>query len=84
MTCKGWLEITMENSLVKSKWTLNTNSASCLNKKNASQFLCILQYIFKLENVSMRIKDQEVSVFHGHLYNKNIYITQDSFEKKQL
>jgi hypothetical protein len=32
----------------------------------------------------MRIKDQEVSVFHGHLYNKNIYITQDSFEKKQL
>ena len=35
-----------------------TNSASCLNKKHASQALCILQYIFKLENVSMRIKDQ--------------------------
>jgi hypothetical protein len=33
-------------------------SASCLNKKYASQALCILQYIFKLENVSMRIKDQ--------------------------
>ena len=32
--------------------------ASCLNKKHASQALCILQYIFKLENVSMRIKDQ--------------------------
>jgi hypothetical protein len=31
-----------------------------LNKKHASQALCILQYIFKLENlnVSMRIKDQ--------------------------
>ena len=35
-----------------------TNSASCLNKKHASQALCILQYIFKLESVSMRIKDQ--------------------------
>ena len=35
-----------------------TNSVSCLNKKHASQALCILQYIFKLENVSMRIKDQ--------------------------
>jgi hypothetical protein len=58
MTCKGWLEITMENNLVKSRWTLNTNSASCLNKKHVSQALCILQYIFKLENVSMRIKDQ--------------------------
>ena len=58
MTCKEWLEITTENSLVKSRWTLNTNSASCLNKKHASQALCILQYIFKLENVSMRIKDQ--------------------------
>jgi hypothetical protein len=58
MTCKGWLEITMENSLVKSRWTLNTNSAACLNKKHASQALCILQYIFKLENMSMRIKDQ--------------------------
>ena len=29
-----------------------------LNKKHASQALCILQYIFKLESVSMRIKDQ--------------------------
>ena len=35
-----------------------TNSASCLNKKHASQALCILQYIFKLESVSMRIKNQ--------------------------
>jgi hypothetical protein len=29
-----------------------------LIKKYAGQALCILQYIFKLENVSMRIKDQ--------------------------
>ena len=34
------------------------NSASCLNKKHTSQALCILQYIFKLENVSMRINEQ--------------------------
>jgi hypothetical protein len=40
------------------RWTLYTNSASCLNKKQPSQALCILQYIFKLENVSMRIKNQ--------------------------
>jgi hypothetical protein len=41
-------------SFIKNK----TSSGSCLNKKHASQALCILQYIFKLENVSMRIKDQ--------------------------
>ena len=34
------------------------NSASCLNTKHASQTLYILQYIFKRENVSMKIKDQ--------------------------
>ena len=42
-------------------------SASCLNKKYASQALCILQYIFKLENVSMRIKDQ-VTMTLIHVY----------------
>jgi hypothetical protein len=41
-------------SFIKNK----TSSGSCLNKKHASQALCILQYIFKLENVSLRIKDQ--------------------------
>jgi hypothetical protein len=48
----------MENSLMKSRWTLNANSASYLNKKHARQALCIIQYTFKLENVSMRKKDQ--------------------------